>query len=211
MTQTVKVLIVDDHPVVRGSLRLAIADQPDMTFVGEARDGLEAEEIALRARPDVIVMDISMPRRGGFETMLAIKEKLPEARVLFLTVSEQDADLLQAIRLGADGYLLKTTSIEQITDAIRRVAGGESILSPDMTAKLMDELKRKATEPSLSAREEEVLELMGEGLTTAEIASRLYLGEGTVSTYVRRLLGKLHLKNRAEAIAYAARLKPKKA
>lgn len=210
MAEMIKVLIADDHPVVRDGLRLAITDKPDLTFAGEARDGLEAEKMALEFKPDIILMDISMPRRGGFETMLAIKQKLPEVKILILTVSEQDEDLLQAVRLGASGYILKTIPIEQIIDSVRRVAAGEPILSSGMTAKLMDELKKKATEPSLSAREEEILELLGEGLTTVEIASRLYLGQGTVSTYARRLLDKLHLKNRAEAIAYAARHQSKK-
>lgn len=211
MIETIKVLIADDHPVVRNGLRQAIMDNPDMTFAGEARDGLEAEEMAMEVKPDVILMDISMPRCGGFEAMLSIKQKRPEVKIMFLTVSEQDEDLLQAVRLGADGYLLKTVPIGQIIDALRRIAAGESILSPEMTSKLMRELKKKATEPSLSAREEEILDLLGNGLTTVEIASRLYLGEGTVSTYARRLLDKLHLKNRAEAIAYAARRNPKKA
>ncbi|MBI4302912.1 MAG: response regulator transcription factor [Chloroflexi bacterium] len=211
MTKTTKVLIVDDHPVVRNGLRLAIMDKSDLTVAGEASDGLEAEEMALQVKPDVILMDISMPRRGGFETMLSIKQLLPGAKILILTVSEQDEDLLRAVRLGADGYLLKTVDMKQVVDAIRRVAAGETILSPELTTKLMNELKKKATEPALSTREEEILDLLGDGLTTSDIARRLYLSEGSVSTYASRLLDKLHLKNRAEAIAYAARRKPKKA
>ncbi|MBI4188351.1 MAG: response regulator transcription factor [Chloroflexi bacterium] len=210
MTETIKVLIADDHPVVRDSLRLSIIDKPDMTLAGEARDGIEAEEMALEVRPDVILMDISMPRRGGFESILSIKQHFPDVKILILTASEQDEDLLKAVRLGANGYILKTIPMEQIIDSIRRVATGEVILSPEMTAKLMSELKKKTIEPSLSVREDEILNLLGEGLTTVEIARRLYLGEGTVSTYARRLLDKLHLKNRAEAIAYAARRKSKK-
>lgn len=210
MTETIKVLIVDDHPVVRDGLRLSITDQPDLTLAGEARDGIEAEQTALAVQPDVILMDIAMPRRGGFETMLSIKQKLPEVKILIMTVSEQDEDLFQAVRLGADGYLLKKVDTQQIVEAIRRVAAGQAILSPEMTAKLMNELKKKAPGPELSPREEEVLDLLGEGLTTVTIANRLYLSEGTVGTYVRRLMDKLHLTNRAEAIAYAARRKPKK-
>ena len=211
MTNPTKVLIVDDHPVVRDGLRLAITDHPDLALVGAATDGLEAEEMALKYNPEVILMDISMPRRGGLDTMLSIKQKLPNAKVILLTVSEQDEDLLRAVKLGADGYLLKQVPAEQIIGAIRLVAAGQSVLSPEMTGKLMGEFRNKTTEASLSAREQEVLALLGEGLTTTEIARRLYLGEGTVSTYARRLLDKLHLKNRAEAIAYAARRKPKKA
>lgn len=207
MTEPIKVMIVDDHPVVRNGLRMSLADKPDMTIVGEAADGLEAEKTALEMKPDVILMDISMPRRGGFETLVLIKQQLPQVKVLIMTISEQDADLLQAVRLGADGYLLKTSTMEQINDAIRRVARGESILSAAMTAKLMDELRKKTSGPLLSGRESEILDLLGEGLTTSQIARRLYLGAGTVGTYVRRLQDKLQLRNRAEAIAYAARHK----
>ena len=211
MTEKIKVLIADDHPVVRDGLRRSIMDKSDMTFVGEASDGLEAEEIALKVKPDVILMDISMPRRGGFETMVSIKDKLPELKIIIMTFSEEDEDLFQAVRLGASGYILKSAPMEHIINSLRRVAAGEVILSTEMTAKLMGELQKKSTGPSLSAREAEILGLLGEGLTTVEIASRLYLGEGTVSTYARRLLDKLHLKNRAAAIAYAASRKPKKA
>lgn len=210
LTQPIKVLVVDDHPIVRDSLRMSFMDKADMVLAGEAADGLEAEEIALRLRPDVILMDISLPRRGGLESMLAIKEKLPDVKVLVLTASEEEEDLLRAVRFGANGYLSKHVKVGEVVDAVRRVAAGEVILSPRMTAALMEELKRKKDEPALSPREQEILGLLGEGLTTVEIANRLYLGEGTVSTYARRLLDKLHLKNRAEAIAYAARTNQKR-
>ncbi|MBI4284842.1 MAG: response regulator transcription factor [Chloroflexi bacterium] len=211
MSKALKVMVVDDHPVVRDGLRLSLMDKPDMTLAGEARDGLEAEEMASEVKPDVILMDIAMPRRNGLETLLSIKQKLPGVKILILTVSEQDEDLLQAMRLGADGYISKKVNVGDVIAAIRRAAAGEIVISPEMTAKLVGELKEEGKKPLLSEREEEVLDLLGEGLTTVEIASRMYLGEGTVSTYARRLLDKLHLKNRAEAIAYAARRKPKKA
>ncbi len=207
LAKTIKVMIADDHPVVREGLRQSITDQPDMTLAGEARDGLEAEDTALKVQPDVLVMDVSMPRRNGLETILSIKQKLPDIKILILTVSEQDEDLFQAMRLGANGYLSKKLNVEEVINAIRRVTAGETILSPAMMAKLMDELRRKETKPLLSTREEEILDLLGVGLTTSEIAKRLYISEGTVSTYARRLLDKLHLKNRAEAISYATRHK----
>lgn len=204
-SKPIRVMLVDDHPVVRDGLRPSLTDQPGMALVGEASDGLEAEEIALRVKPDVILMDLSMPRRGGLETMLSIQQKLPDVKFLFLTVSERNEDLLHAARMGAHGYLSKRASVHDIVAAINRVAAGEVILSPDMAAKLMDELKGRAAGHSLSAREEEILALLGEGLTTLEVANRLFLSEGTVSTYVRRIMDKLHLRNRAEVIAHAAR------
>ncbi len=176
-----------------------------MRVVGEARDGIEAEEAAARLRPRVLVMDINMPRRGGLEAMLSIKRKQPDVRVLLLTVSEQEDDLVRAMRFGSDGYLLKKTDITQVLDAIRRVAAGEAVLSEEMTAKLMTEFRKTGEEPSLSPREREVLSLIGEGLTTAEIAGRLFISRGSASTYVHRIIEKLHFRNKSEAMAYSLR------
>ena len=174
-------------------------------MLGEAQDGLEAEEKALRLRPDVILMDINMPRRNGLESMLSIKPKLQDVKVLFLTISEQDEDLLKAIRFGADGYLLKKTHIRDVVDAIRRVVAGEAILSPQMTTRLLLEFREKGQEPSLSPREKEVLSLLADGLTTSKIAERLFISKGSASTYIHRLLQKLQLNNKAEAMAYSLR------
>ena len=199
------VLIVDDHPVVRGGLNAALSSQPDMRVLGEAEDGVEAEEKALALKPDVIMMDINMPRRNGLDSMLSIKQKLQDVKILFLTVSEQEDDLLTAMRFDSDGYLLKKTNIKDVVEAIRRVVSGEAILSPQMTTKLLRELKKAPREPSLSPREKEVLLLIGDGLTTAEIAEKLIISQGSASTYIHRLLEKLHLKNKAEAMAYSLR------
>ncbi len=137
--------------------------------------------------------------------MVTIKDKLPQVRVLCLTISEREEDLFQALRLGAQGYLLKSASVSEVLDAVRGAAAVEVMLSPKMAARLAAEFRQKANGPRLSARETEVLQLVGEGLTNAEIAQRLFISESTARTYLRRLLDKLQMRNRAEAIAYAAR------
>jgi len=201
----IKLLIVDDHPVVLGGLRAAFSSQPDINLVGEAKNGVEAEEWAEKLLPDVIVMDINMPERNGLEAMLIIKERLPDVKMIFLTVSESEEDLMQALRFGADGYLLKKSDIDEVIDSVRKVFRGEAILSQQMTSKLLLELKRTGREPILSERENDVLHLVGEGLTVSEIAEKLFISKGSVSTYIHRLLVKLHLKNKIEAMAYSLR------
>jgi DNA-binding NarL/FixJ family response regulator len=201
----INVFIVDDHPIVREGLRAAISSQPDMNVCGEAEDGIEAEEKALCLKPDVIMMDINMPRRNGLETMLSIKQKLDGVKVLLLTVSEQEEDLFRAMRFDSDGYLLKKTDIREVIESVRKVAAGEAILSPQMTSKLLNELRKSRAEPSLSQREKEVLSLVGEGYTTSEISQKLFISQGSASTYIRRLIEKLHLKNKAEAMAFSIR------
>ena len=201
----IKLLIVDDHPVVLGGLRAAFSSQPDINLVGEAKNGVEAEEWAEKLLPDVIVMDINMPERNGLEAMLIIKERLPDVKMIFLTVSESEEDLMQALRFGADGYLLKKSDIDEVIDSVRKVFRGEAILSQQMTSKLLLELKKTGREPILSERENDVLHLVGEGLTVSEIAEKLFISKGSVSTYIHRLLVKLHLKNKIEAMAYSLR------
>jgi len=201
----IRVLVVDDHPIVRAGLSNILGAESDITIVGEASDGLEAINKALELKPDVILMDIFMPRCSGLEAMTGIRERLPGARVLMLTISERGEDLLQALRLGAQGYLLKSATISEVVQAIRQAAVGEAMLSPHMTTRLVAELREKADEHQLSARETEVLQLLGEGLTNTQIAHHLFISESTVRTYLCRLLDKLHMKNRAEATAYAIR------
>ena len=205
MGEAIRVLIADDHAVVRAGLAKILGAESDITIVGEAKDGLEAIEKALELKPDVILMDIFMPRCSGLEAIVAIRQKLADARLLVLTVSEREEDLLQALRFGAQGYLLKSATITEVADAVRMVAAGEAMLSPHIVTRLVAEFREKADEPALSTREAEVLQLLGEGLTNTEIGNRLFIGESTVRTYLRRLLDKLHLKNRGGAIAYAAR------
>ncbi|MBI2860697.1 MAG: response regulator transcription factor [Chloroflexi bacterium] len=199
------VVIVDDHAVVRKGLSAALSGEPDIRVLGEAGDGLEAENAAARLRPDVIIMDIYMPGRDGLNSLVSIKKKLPDVKVLLLTVSDREEDLLSAIRFGADGYILKRGEIKDVVEAVRRAARGEATMPPYVTQKLMKDMLDKQGVFGLSDREREVLELLGEGLTNSEIAERLFLSYTTVSSYVYRLLQKLHLKNREEAIAFSVR------
>ena len=205
MSGQIRVLIVDDHAVVRAGLSNILGAEPDIRIVGEARDGIEAVEQALELKPDVILMDIFMPRSSGLEAMVAIKKSLPSARVLILTVSEREEDLFDALRFGAQGYLLKSATITEIADGVRRTVAGEAILSGGVASKLIAEFRGKVDEPKLSIRETEVLQLLGDGLTNTEIADRLFISESTVRTYLHRVLEKLYLRNRSQAIAYAAR------
>jgi NarL family two-component system response regulator LiaR len=209
MAEEIRVLIADDHALIRAGLNTILEAEPDIKIVGEAGDGLEVINKALELKPDVILMDIFMPGCTGIEAMVTIKERFPGARILILTISDQDADLFKALKFGAQGYLLKGASISGVVDAIRRTAAGEVVLSPRVAAKLVAEFRYKGeatgAELGLSTRETEVLRLVGEGLTNTEIAKRLFIGESTVRTYLRRLLEKLHLRNRTEAATYAVR------
>ncbi len=205
MDAVIKVLVADDHPVVRAGLVNILQAEPDIEVIGQARDGLEAISKALELKPDVTLIDIFMPCCTGLEAMAVIKEKNPEARILILTVSEEEENLLQSIKCGAQGYLLKSASVTEIVDAVRRTAAGEVMLSPAIAAKLVAEFLHQTAQPELTPREREVLQLLGEGLTNAEVAERLFIGESTVRTHLARILDKLHLENRAQAIAYAAR------
>ena len=203
MGDVIKVLIVDDHSIVRFGLNTILKSEPGIQVVGEASDGVDAVHKALDLNPDVILMDIMMPRATGLEATVNIREKLPSARVLILTVSDKEQDLFQALRLGAMGYLLKSSNIDEVVDAIKRTYTGEAVMSPHIAMKLAAELTQKASGTPLSAREKEVLSLVGEGLTNTEISRRLFINESTVRTYLHRLLEKLHLKNRMEAARYA--------
>lgn len=205
MAEQIKVLVADDHAVVRAGLATILGEQPDITIVGEAGDGLEATSKVLELKPDVILMDIIMPKCSGIDAMIAIRDRMPDARVLILTVSESEENLFRALRFGAQGYLLKSANIDEVADAVRKVAAGEVMLSPNIVTRLIAEFRQKIDEPKLSTREMEVLQLLGQGLTNTQIASQLFISESTVRTYLRRLIDKLHLSHRSEAMAYAIR------
>ena len=213
----VRVLVVDDHAVFRAGLTAVLDREPGVLVVGEAADGLEAIEQVLALRPDVVLLDVRMPVLDGIAACARIKEECPEARVVMLSVSEDETDLYAAIRSGASGYLLKEISVEEVARAVRAVQGGQSLISPRMAGKLMDEfasLARRAEEsprmtsaPRLTDRELEVLSLVAEGLNNGEIAKRLFISQNTVKNHVRNILEKLQLHSRMEAVVYAVREK----
>ena len=205
MAEQIKVFVADDHAVVRAGLATILGEQPDITIVGEAEDGFEATSKVLELKPDVILMDILMPKCNGLDAMIAIRDRMPDARVLILTVSESEDNLFRALRFGAQGYLLKSANIDEVADAVRKVAAGEVMLSPHIITRLIAEFRQKIDEHKLSTREMEVLQLLGEGLTNTQIASQLFISESTVRTYLRRLMDKLHFSHRTEAMAYALR------
>jgi NarL family two-component system response regulator LiaR len=209
MTETIRILIADDHAIVREGLRALIGTKPDMELVGEAADGVEAVLKARSLRPDVILLDLVMPRKDGIEAIGEIKRDNPKARILVLTSFAEDEKVFPAIQSGALGYLLKDSSPQELLQAIREVYRGESSLHPAIARKLIRELNRPsdlpATEEPLTEREVEVLALVARGLSNQEIAERLVVSERTVRTHVSNILGKLHLANRTQAALYAVR------
>jgi two-component system, NarL family, response regulator LiaR len=209
MSDTIRILIADDHAIVREGLRSLLATEPGMALVGEGRDGTEAVELARSLRPDVILLDMAMPRLDGLGAIAEIKLENPEARILILTSFAEDEKVFPAIKAGALGYLLKDSSPQELLQAIRSVHRGESSLHPTIARKLIRELTQPATLPPtadpLTEREVEVLRLVAQGLTNDEIAQSLYLSERTVRTHVSHILDKLHLANRTQAALYALR------
>ncbi|MFG1702572.1 response regulator transcription factor [Nonomuraea sp. M3C6] len=192
----VRVMIVDDHPVVREGLRGMLLAEPGIEVVGEAGSGDEAVAVVSRLRPDVILMDLRMP---GGDGVGAISRLGPGHRVIVLTTYEDDGEILRAVLAGAAGYLLKDVSRAELAAAVRAAARGETVWSPSVAARLA---ARRET-PVLSAREREVLELVAEGLTNPEIGRRLYIGEATVKTYLLRVFGKLGVSDRTSAVLAA--------
>jgi NarL family two-component system response regulator LiaR len=209
MTETIHILIADDHAVVREGLRALIDTERGMELVGEAADGVEAVLQARSLQPDVILLDLVMPRKDGIEAIGEIKGENPEARILVLTSFAEDDKVFPAIKAGALGYLLKDSSPQELLQAIREVYRGESSLHPTIARKLVRELSQPsdlpATEEPLTEREVEVLGLVARGLSNQEIADRLVVSERTVRTHVSNILGKLHLANRTQAALYAVR------
>jgi DNA-binding NarL/FixJ family response regulator len=214
--QVLRVLIVDDHALFRRGLQMVLQQEEDIEVVGEAADGAEAIEQAVELMPDVVLMDVRMPKRSGIEATQQIRDSLPHAKILMLTISDEEQDLYEAIKAGASGYLLKEISIEEVADAIRSVWAGQSRISPSMASKLLSEfaaMSKRADErqqvpaPRLTEREMEVLRLVAQGLNNRDIAAQLFISENTVKNHIRNILEKLHLHSRMEAVVYAVREK----
>ncbi|MHB1006096.1 MAG: response regulator [Chloroflexota bacterium] len=209
-----KVLVVDDHPLFRGGLAKILAGK-GVDVVGEAADGFEAVEAAERLRPDIVLMDLNMPRCGGLEATRMIGERLPDTRVVILTVSDLDEDLFAAIRAGADGYLLKNVDPDDLVHLLERIALGEAPISGAIASRLLAEFAVRLKEPGephavppthvLTAREIEVLRCVASGSSNREVAAALAISENTVKNHLRSILEKLHLANRVQAVAYAIR------
>lgn len=208
----IRVLLADDQLLFRKGVRSLLEEEPSIEVVGEASNGLEAVEQTLAKQPDVVLMDINMPVCGGVEATRQIKAKRPATKVVALTVSDEDDDLFEAIKAGAEGYLLKDLRPEELFQMLRGVMRGETPISPAVAGKLLSEFRRRPwRQPSqtagwdLTARELEVLQLVADGLSNAEIAARLFVVEGTVKNHLHNILEKLHLENRVQAAAYAIR------
>jgi NarL family two-component system response regulator LiaR len=204
----IRILIADDHPLVRNGVRTLLNTQPDLELVGEAENGAEAVKLARKLRPDIILLDLVMPQMDGLEALAQIKEDNPDARVLVVTSFADDEKVFAAIKGGALGYFLKEASPRMLVQAIRDVHRGELWLHPTIARKVIGELNRPAqdlppTKKPLTRRELEVLKLIARGLTNLEIATELGIGAGTVRFHVSHILSKLHLANRTQAALYA--------
>jgi NarL family two-component system response regulator LiaR len=203
---TIRILIADDHSVVRQGLRMFLALDPDLEVVGEAADGAEALRLARRLQPDVVLMDLLMPVMDGIAATAAIRRETHEIEVLALTSVLEDAAVTGAVRAGAIGYLLKDTQADELCRAIKAAAAGQVQLSPQAAARLMREVRAPESPESLTEREIEVLRLLARGKANKEIGAALYIGEKTVKTHVSNILSKLGVQSRTQAALYAVQL-----
>ena len=210
----IRVLIADDSPLFRRGISVVLATEEEICVIAEAENGDDAVVKAAQFAPDVVLMDVRMPRVNGIEAARAIRGSSPTTKIIMLTVSDEDDDLYEAIKAGANSYLLKEVSVEEVPEAIRAVVQGQSLISPSMASKLLNEytsLARRADEkqqyptPALTQRELEVLKLVAKGQSNREIGDELYISENTVKNHVRNILEKLHLHSRMEAVIYAVR------
>jgi DNA-binding NarL/FixJ family response regulator len=216
--EPIRTMIVDDHALFRRGLEMVLEEEPDIELVGQASDGAEAVEKAAESLPDVVLMDIRMPRSNGIEACRAMKEAAPSAKIIILTISDEEEDLFEAIRAGASGYLLKDIPLDEVAEAVRAVHGGQSLINPSMAGKLLSEfatLARRDGEPraqevpapKLTDREMQVLKLVARGMNNRDIAKELFISENTVKNHVRNILEKLQIHSRMEAVMVAVREK----
>jgi DNA-binding NarL/FixJ family response regulator len=212
--EPIRVLVVDDQELFRRGLTMLLGQDADIEVIGEASDGVVGTELAASTAPDVVLLDVRMPRRSGVEACRDIKEAVPSAKIIMLTVSDEEADLYETVKNGASGYLLKDSSIEEVAQAIRVVQEGQSLISPSMAVKLIDEFKQmskpersQGSNLRLTERELEVLRLVAKGLNNRDVAKQLFISENTVKNHVRNILEKLQLHSRMEAVMYAVKEK----
>jgi len=216
--EPIRTMIVDDHALFRRGLEMVLEGEPDIDLVGQASDGAEAVEKAAESLPDIVLMDIRMPRSNGIEACRAVKEAAPSAKIIILTISDEEEDLFEAIRAGASGYLLKDIPLDEVADTVRAVHGGQSLINPSMAGKLLTEfaaLARRDDEeraqevpaPRLTEREMQVLKLVARGMNNRDIAKELFISENTVKNHVRNILEKLQIHSRMEAVMVAVREK----
>jgi two-component system NarL family response regulator len=211
----IRVLLADPHALFRRGVRLVLDDEPDIEVIGECDDGLDAVDLIVELAPDLVLMDVRLPGVSGIEATRRARSLVPSVKVAILTVSEEDDDLFAAVRAGATGYILKEVSIEDLPDAVRAVARGDSLISPPMASRLLGEFnalsrrveEQRGTAPRLSDRELEVLRLVARGMSNKDIAAELVIAENTVKNHVRNILEKLQLRSRMEAAMYAVREK----
>jgi len=212
--EVIRVLIADDQALFRRGLYVVLGTEENIEVVAEAENGEEAVAKTIELAPDVVLMDVRMPRINGIEAARRINLEAPTTKILMLTVSDEEDDLYEAIKAGANGYLLKEISVEEVAEAIRAVVQGQSLISPSMASKLLHEfnaLAKKADErqqypaPTLTTRELEVLKLVAKGMSNRDIAEQLFISDNTVKNHVRNILEKLHLHSRMEAVIYAVR------
>jgi DNA-binding NarL/FixJ family response regulator len=211
---TISVLLVDDQPLLRKGFRMVLEEEPGIVVVGEASDGMAALELVARRRPDVVVMDVRMPRMDGIEATQAIVATEPRSRILILTTFDIDEYAFNALRLGASGFILKDVPPAEFVNAIRSVANGDAVIAPTVTRRLLDQFAHKIPDPQhantphpeldeLTAREREILIEVAGGFSNAEMAERLFVAEATVKTHLGRVLTKLGLRDRVQAVIYA--------
>ena len=216
--EPIRVLIADDHALFRRGLEMVLDEEDDIDLVGQASDGTEAVAVAGESLPDIVLMDIRMPKSSGIEACRGIKEVAPSAKIVILTISDEEEDLFEAIRAGASGYLLKDIPLDEVAEAVRAVHGGQSLINPSMAAKLLAEFAAMASRdgtapaervpaPRLTEREIQVLKLVARGMNNRDIAKELFISENTVKNHVRNILEKLQLRSRMEAAMYAVREK----
>ena len=200
----IRILLVDDHPVVRHGLRGMLDAEDDLRVVGEASSGAAGVDLAAAERPDIVLMDLRMPDGDGVSATEQILARVPGTRVVVLTTYESDRDILRAIEAGACGYLLKDATPTELAEAVRAAARGETVLAPSVASTLVRQVRRPAP-PALSAREAEVLGLVARGLTNADIGRELFISEATVKTHLLRVFNKLDVADRTAAVTTAMR------